>query len=242
MDNLARILLYILGWRPDEFGIVPDRQGFVGLKELLQAFHEEEGWSYVRQSHINEVLLGKDRGLFELEGKRIRATETHWRFDFENPPRSLPKVLFTAVRRRAHPVVMEKGLRSVEDRYLALASDADMALRMGRRRDQEPVLLEVLASAAEREGVQFYPFGMLFLCHRIPEKFISGPPVSQEAIESRSAATSREEKMRHEALHVTPGSFILDISRDPDPYRRAKGRKRKGWKETSRKLRRGKRP
>jgi putative RNA 2'-phosphotransferase len=48
--------------------------------------------------------------------------------------------------------------------------------------------------------------------------------------------------MRHEALHVTPGSFILDISRDPDPYRRAKGRKRKGWKETSRKLRRGKRP
>ena len=80
MDNLARILLYILGRRPDEFGIVPDRRGFVGLKELLQAFHEEEGWSYVRQSHINEVLLGKDRGLFELEGKMERCADCDYFF------------------------------------------------------------------------------------------------------------------------------------------------------------------
>ncbi len=232
----------MLGRSPDEFGIVPDREGFVGLKELLQAVHEEEDWRYVRQSHINEVLLGKDRGLFELDGKRIRATGPHWRLDPENPSRSLPKVLFTTVRRRAHPVVMEQGLRSGEDRYVVLASDRDMALRMGRRHDQEPVLLEVMAGRAKNEGVVFYSFGTLFLCHRIPQRFILGPPVSQGATERRSAAATKKEKTGPERPQATPGSFILDISRDPDPYRRAKGKKRKGWKERSRKLRRDKRP
>jgi hypothetical protein len=38
----------------------------------------------------------------------------------------------------------------------------------------------------------------------------------------------------------TPGTFILDLSRDPDLYRKAKGKKRKGWKEAARKMRKGK--
>jgi len=52
------MLVYMLGHRPDEFGLVPDSEGFIPYKELLQAIHEEEGWRYVRRSHINEVLFG----------------------------------------------------------------------------------------------------------------------------------------------------------------------------------------
>ena len=55
--------------------------GFIKHKELLQALHEEKGWSYVRQSHINEVLMGKDRLLFHSEGKRIRVLEKKWHLD-----------------------------------------------------------------------------------------------------------------------------------------------------------------
>lgn len=215
--------------------------GFVGSKELLQAIHEEEAWRYVRQSHINEVLLGKDRGLFEVEGKHIRAAEVHWKFDFENPCRSLPKVLFTPVRRRAHPVVMENGLKSPESKYLVLAPDKDMALRIGRRRDEKTVPLEISTRTAQGGGVLFFPFGRLFLCDRIPAKHISGPPVSQEATEERSPKESKRERGVPRASDIRPGTFPLDISRDPDLYRRAKGRKRKGWKEAARRLRRGKR-
>ena len=62
-------MTYILGHNPDEFGLVPDREGFITFKELLWAFHEEPGWSYVRQSSINEVLLSEDRTSFEVKGK-----------------------------------------------------------------------------------------------------------------------------------------------------------------------------
>jgi RNA:NAD 2'-phosphotransferase (TPT1/KptA family) len=73
VDNLSRLLLYMLGHKPDEFGLVPDRDGFVTLKELLQAINEEPEWHYVRRSHINEVLMGKTRSLFHAEKKYIRV-------------------------------------------------------------------------------------------------------------------------------------------------------------------------
>jgi len=43
-QNLAKMLAYVLGRRPDEFGLIPDAEGFVRIKDLLKALHEEEGW------------------------------------------------------------------------------------------------------------------------------------------------------------------------------------------------------
>ena len=241
VEILGRLLVYILGHRPDEFGLVPDSDGFVTYKELLQAIHEEPDWHYVRQSHINEVLLGKDRILFQPGSKRIRASERRWQFDLDKPAESLPKLLFTPVRRKAHPVVMEKGLKSDRNKYLILSPDQDIARRIGRRRDQKPVLLEIMAFAAQNKGVLFHPFGKLFLGQEIPSRFIAGPPVPKEFLESRSDTEARKESIIPRQPYFAPGTFSLDPSRDPDLYRRAKGKKRKGWKEDARKMRRGKR-
>ncbi|HBF42158.1 MAG TPA: hypothetical protein DDW42_00740 [Desulfobacteraceae bacterium] len=259
VNQLSRLLIYILGHRPDEFGLVPDLDGFVVYKELIQAIHEEPGWSYVRRSHINEVLLGKNRPLFQPEENRIRVLERRWRLDFDDAARSPgrprgkfsygqdmdsrqkpPKILYIPVRRRAHPVVMEKGLKSSEGRYLALSAEEDMALRIGKRRDQKPVLLEIMAWDAEKEGVLLYPFGNLFLTNQIPAKYISGPPVSKEVLERRSDGGTREERVRPVASNLTPGTFSLDIARDTGRFQKTKGKKRKGWKEEARNLRKRK--
>jgi len=238
----------VLGHRPDEFGLVPDREGFVAYKELLQALHEEEAWRYVRQSHINEILLGDERTLFQSENKRIRSTDPRWRLDLHHPVISLPKILFTAIRQKAHPVVMEKGLKGTGDRLLIGTGDRllilspvrDMALRIGRRRDQKPVVLEILAERAAEKGTVFYGFEDLLLSPEIPSRFIAGPPVPKDVLErirEKGPSPLKDPMARRPVL--TPGTFILDPSRDPDPHRKAKGKKRKGWKEAARKIRRG---
>ena len=229
----------MLGYRPDEFGLVPDSEGFVPYKELLQAIHEEEGWRYVRRSHINEVLLGRDRSLFESGDERIRSVERRWELDLHNPARFLPKLLFTAVRRKAHPVVIERGLSAVEDKYLVLTPVREMALRIGLRRDQEPVLLEIWAEAAREKRALFFSFGDLFLSPEIPAEFIAGPPLPKEMLERRKEKGKEKEKPVKGPPTHSPGTFTLDPSRDPDPYRKAKGKKRKGWKENAKKMRRG---
>ena len=236
--NLARFMLYILAHKPDEFGLVPDTEGFVTYKEFLWAVHEEPGWGYVRKGHINEVLLGKDRALFQPEGDRFRALDRRWHLDLENPTQSPPKILFVAVRRRAHPVVMEKGLTAPEGRYLVLSPDREMAVRIGRRRDQKPVLLEIMAVPAWEEGTSLYPFGDLYLTNQIPARFINGPPVSKEDV--RIPEKKREKPPERKAA-FDAGTFVLDLDRDPDSSRRTKGKKQKGWKEEARKIRRRKR-
>ena len=228
-------MLYVLGHRPDEFGLVPDREGYVTYKEFLWAVHEEPGWGYVRKGHINEVLLGEDRALFQPKEKGIRALDRRWHFDLENPSQFLPKILFVAVRRRAHPVVMEKGLAALEGKYIVLSSDREMAERIGRRRDQKPVLLEVMAASAQEAGVPFYAFGNLFLTDQVPVRFINGPPVSKK--DGKIPERKREEK----GPDFEAGTFVLDLNRDPDPSRRIKGKKQRGWKEEARKIRRRKR-
>jgi putative RNA 2'-phosphotransferase len=239
--DLSRLLVYLLGRRPDEFGLLPDKEGFVRYKELLKALHEESGWRYVRRSHINEVLLSEDRPLFQADADRIRSVERRWDWNLENPAPEIPKLLFTPVRLKAHPVVMEKGLQRRPENPLILTPDKEMAQRIGTRRDAKPVLVEVAAYEAAQEGFPFYSFGSLFLSRHIPAKFLLGPPVAEELQEARQAKQSKKPPPRQLPHKEAAGSFSLDLARDPDPRRRPKGRKRKGWKEEARKLRRKKR-
>ena len=231
------MLTYILGYRPDEFALVPSEEGFVRYKELLKALHEEEGWRHVRQSHINEMLMGEDRALFEVQGDRIRSRKRHWIMDAQSD-QPLPGLLYTPVRKKAHPVVMEKGLKAESGFYIALSPHREMALRMGQRRDRHPVLLEIPAALAEKKGLQIFRFGTIFLAPEIPAHCISGPLPPKNLLEKEEKKRGKKPKIDSDRIPSTPGSFILDPQRDPDPSRKSKGKKRKGWKEAARKMRR----
>jgi len=234
-ENLSRLMMYILGYKPYEFGLVPDNDGFFSYKELLKAIHEEPGWGHIRQGHINEVLLGKDRDLFQTEEKRIRAMDKHWNLDLENPAQSPPKILLIGIRRRAHPVVMEKGLRRIEDSYYVLSPESEMAERIGKRRDERPVLLEIMAGVAREEGYLLYAFGNLFLAPEISVRHIAGPPVPKDIIKAREEKPGKTHKPHPD---FQAGTFVLDLNRDVDQSYKLAGRKKKGWKEEARKHRR----
>ncbi len=230
-------MVYILGHNPDEFGLVPDADGYLTFKELLWALHEEPGWGYVRQANLNEVLIGKDRSLFEVTEHRIRSLDRRWDLDIETSVDFLPKLLYVTVRRRAHLHALEKGLRSGQGNFLVLSPDEDMALRIGQRKDRSPVLLEVRAEKARAEGILFHAFGRLYLAREIPPRFIKGPPLPKESL---GAPVKEKDKKAEEMPDFRPGTFVLQAGRDPAPQRRHRGKKEKGWKEEAKKLRRRK--
>lgn len=236
--NLAQFMLYVLGHRPDEFGLLPDEEGFIPYKELLWALHEEPGWGYVRKGHINEVLLSPDGHRFKAREDMIRALDRRWHFDLESPAKNLPTTLFVGVRRRAHRNVMEKGLASAHGKYIVLSPDRDMAMRIGRRRDQKPVLLEISTRSVSEAGIAPKPFGDLFIANQVPAEAMTGPPAPKKDPE---ATQKKEKTIPDRRPDFESGTFVLDVKRDPDPSRYPKGKKRKGWKEAARKIRREKR-
>jgi putative RNA 2'-phosphotransferase len=236
--DLTRQLVYLLGHRPDEFGVVPGEDGFLPYKALLQALHDQEGWGYVRQSHVQEVLLGPGRDLFDADERGIRARDRRWRAPAPAALDGLPKLLFAAVRPRAHPVVMEKGLGAAGGERPALSADRETALRLGRRRDPRPVVLEIAARRASESGVPFHSFGDLYLAGALPPEFLSGPPLPPPQEEKpRLPGGAKEPRLPDPEA----GSFRLAWGREAGSKPRAKGRQPKGWKEQARKDRRGKR-
>mgnify|MGYP002064141397 CR=1 FL=1 len=46
--GLSKLLTYVLERKPDEFGLVPDADGFIPVADLLKVA-KEEGWHRVRR-------------------------------------------------------------------------------------------------------------------------------------------------------------------------------------------------
>jgi putative RNA 2'-phosphotransferase len=245
-DSLARFLAYVLGHRPDEFGLYYDQQGFVPLKELLKALSEEEGWRHVRQSHIEELLKEPGAHDLEMDDQRIRLTPGQGRLELGPPsPVEPPSVLYHACRRKGYPVILKNGLQPLgREAYVPLSDSKEMALRIGRRRDPDPVLLTVHAGRAAEQGVAFHrQIEHVFLVEELPPAHFTGPPLPEE----KPAAERKKKKEPVEPAR--PGSVFVDPYEDlgfarkrgPDKSKKRKKGDEPDWKRAARKERRRRR-
>ena len=234
---LSKVMSYILRHRPDEFGLVLEEDGFISIKELQQAVAEEAGWSHVRRSHIMEVVLTSDRERFEVEDERIRAMYGHslpHRIHYE--PASPPKILYHGTRRRAYPHILQQGLNPMGRQYVHLATSPELAVRIGRRRDPQPVLLEIQAQRASEDGIIFYLANpLIYLTEHIPPSYINGPPISKVLPEQKRPEKRTPQKEEEPPLErELPGSVLLNVRMEPlhkPLYKKEKGRT---WKDRSR--------
>jgi putative RNA 2'-phosphotransferase len=232
VDTLSRLMHYILGNRPDEFGLVPDQEGFIPIKELLKVIHDEPHMAHVRESHLREVIL-HDRGdVFEVAERKIRSKNRSFvSLKKQEVVANPPKLLYKGVRRKAYPAVLTYGLLPSTGDHVVMTADRDLAIRIAHRRDQRPVIFEIRAQAASESGTAFFPFGdSLYVADRVPARFIKGPPLPKDLPEQKEPASRTRE--------LTPGSFILDPDKDPDRKRADRARGKRGWKEEARRARR----
>ncbi len=228
--QLGKLLQYVLGHRPDEFGLVPTRDGFVPLKELHQAVREEEGWSYVRLADIREVLMIQpDR--FELVDGRIRLNPGQVSRPFvETAPHFPPEFLYHGARQKTYPHILKKGLFPTRHPYVCLTTQEELALRIGQRRDPKPVLIKVHATRAHEAGILFSRVGeLVYLVESLPPDYLEGPPIPTE----KPSPTKTPEK----AVYRPAGSFEIDLRSIPKRLRQEKARRSESWKKEARRYR-----
>lgn len=203
---LSRMLAYMLGRRPDEFGLVPAPDGFVQIKELLKAFNEEDGWRHVRRASIHHLLMTEPDPPVEVLDNRIRAVDRS-RLTPPTPVQHPPKLLYTCVRRKAYPHVHQHGIEAAGYPRVVLAAEREMALRLGRRFDAEPVVLSVQVRKAMAAGTAFLQAGeQLFLADGIAADCFSGPPLPKPSKDAAVREPPAAGKRRGLA-----GSFIVEV-------------------------------
>lgn len=228
VSKLSKFLTYVLGRQPDEFGLVPDEDGFVKIKDLMKIMSEEEGWRHVRLSNIQEVQYTSQPPVIEIEKKRVRAVD---RSSLSIPmiPLTMPKLLYYPIRQRAYPVVFEKGIiAGLSKNPVVLTDDIDFAGRLGRRIDQNPVILTINADQALKKGANLKQFGKLFLSNCVPLGCFNGPPLPKDRpVTKKQSHSVVVEKPK------TPGSYLLDLNTEPKdkgPKKRGKGKHKNDWK------------
>lgn len=235
LADLARTLTYILGRRPDEFGLVLDEAGFIPVKRLLAALAGEPGLAWVRRRHLEELsaLLSPPR--FELVGDLIRALDSQAPA-LRHPGMPPPVFLYIAIAPQAHALVWEEGLKASGGAELALARQPELALKMGRRRCPRPVLVKIQAQAAGRHGVVFTEYGgELFLAPAVPRAFLE--------LCAPAPAKEKPKPEKPAAPLPVPGETRLDLPAFLKEGGKSKrrGRDEPAWKSATRRERRRRR-
>lgn len=226
IDKLVKFLGYVLGRHPDEFGLVPDADGYVKAKDLLKSLAEEPGWRHVRMNHLREVVATSRSPQIELADNQIRAVDRS-RLCVPRIPERLPKLLYYPIRRRAYPVILEKG-RPPDDagNKIILAGDPSFAKRLGRRIDPSPIILVVNSAQALSKGAALWCYGQhLFLLDRLPPDSFSGPPLPKQRPEPKKQVPA--------PAPTPPGSYLLDLTNPHTPENRFKKpsrQKKNEWK------------
>lgn len=237
--TLAKTLAYILYHSPWEYGLFWSPNGTMPWKELYWALQEDSALRFVREIHLREVkYLGIELPAV-LEGTLLKLQEGFPVPDYPVVSQP-PERLFHACSRKHYPVAVQHGLSASSRPFLPLCADKEMALRLGRRRDPEPVLIEVLARKAGAEGISFREAGPgFFLVESLPLAYLVCPPIREE----KGSKKKKEGKSAKVEMPVMPGSFLMTSQPGQGSSDHgAAGAKKKGkreaeWKRDARKER-----
>lgn len=238
-QNLVKMLVYVLGVAPGEFGLVPDEEGWVPVKELLKALHEQEGWRGVREAMLRDAAARLAPGDLELAENRMRCLS-------RRPPRPLwgcetPAHLYLGLKPRAWPVVSRRGLEARPGAPILLAAQQEDALRLGRRRGPEPLLITVQAYQATDQGVVFAQIAEgMFFCDWLPADCLMGPRVEEHTAPRKTKPKPERKSPALPPPEQMPGSFVVTAEDVEKPYKRKGLRKEIQWKNARRKDRRRK--
>lgn len=81
--------------------------------------------------------------------------------------------MYHGTARRFLESIEDKGLLPKGRQYVHLSIDVDTAYQVGKRRDNEPIILEINAKKAWDEGVKFYLGNdKVWLTDNVPSKYI----------------------------------------------------------------------
>lgn len=240
IEQFAKLSEYMLSRRPDEFGLVPDKDGYVKIKEFLQAITETDGWRHIRKNYINEMMLVHENPPIEVDETRIRAKDYSILPEYvacEDPP----KLLYTCVKQKSYTSVLNNGIHPTAHAHIICCSDSEMAKKIGKRRSAQPILLTIHTKNLLDQGITVRHAGaLLYLIDFVPADCFTGPSPPKEMPVAKKPDKTPDpiEKYKQQ---TQAGTFSLSFENLTE--KQMKGKKKEkdlSWKNNKKRLRREK--
>lgn len=174
-EKLGRILALVLRHAPEKFGVEMDINGWVDSGELSDAIRaQRRDFHWLKPWHFEPVAITEEKGRYQVEGERIRATYGHSiEIEIDLPTDGIPEVLFYPVDPENIDDVLKLGILAGDRRHVHLSKTIAKAHEAGSVRIAEPVIIEIDAVQAIADGQAIHRAGlMVYLCEQIPPNYL----------------------------------------------------------------------
>ncbi|EMI56157.1 RNA 2'-phosphotransferase [Rhodopirellula sallentina] len=175
--STSKFLSLVLRHRPEVIGVKLDREGWLGIDELIRQANARGKTLTLELLH--DVVATNDKKRFALsdDGLRIRASQGHsvsgveLKFERKSPP----KILYHGTVAAFLEGIRATGLHKRSRHHVHLSPDEETAKRVGSRRGK-PIILRVAAEAMHRDGHQFYlSANGVWLVDAVPATYLTFP-------------------------------------------------------------------
>jgi putative RNA 2'-phosphotransferase len=173
--RLSRRIAKVLRHAPESAGLTLDANGWVPVPELLTALG-------ITRTELDAVVADNDKSRFAVvtgpDGvDRIRASQGHSRsvaVDLSLAPVEPPEALFHGTPAVNLASIMADGLRPGRRHHVHLSPDVPTAVRVGRRRSNEVVVVRVAAADMAAAGHVFHRSDNgVWLTAAVPARFLT---------------------------------------------------------------------
>ncbi|MEV0430260.1 RNA 2'-phosphotransferase [Micromonospora sp. NPDC050495] len=153
--RVSKRMSLALRHRPDRFGLVLDRAGWVPVADLLAALR-------IGRAELDAVVAGNDKQRFAVirgaDGvDRIRASQGHSvPVELGLAPAVPPDRLYHGTSESVLPAIRAEGLHRGRRHHVHLSPDVATARRVGARRGGAVVVLTIDAAAMAGAGHLFF--------------------------------------------------------------------------------------
>jgi putative RNA 2'-phosphotransferase len=156
--KLSKEISYALRHAPWEYELELDSEGFVHVEQLINAINESSNYECpITIRDLEHIIEISNKKRHEIQGDKIRALyghsiPMHISKDVIVPP----DVLYHGTTHKALDSILSAGLKPMGRQYVHLSVNTDTAMQVGKRRDNDPVILVVDAHKAYADSISFY--------------------------------------------------------------------------------------
>ncbi len=172
VEKLGRLVSGILRHFPDKFGIEMDEDGWVNFNDLVRAVKRKYKWA--NQWLLKAMIYSDAKGRYELKGDKIRAKYGHSvKVKLSDYPICNKEVLYYGTGEEEAQRLIEIGIKPVNQTFVHLSTTKEKSEEVARLRTDEPIILEVDAKSAIRDGIRIIMANdYIALAEEIPPKYI----------------------------------------------------------------------
>lgn len=187
LEQIGRTMAGVLRHFPDKFGLEMDEQGFVDLRQFVEAMKGQSRRNHwIRPHHIIAIIETDPKGRYQVSNDLIRATYGHSiELNLRLPTDNIPGRLYYPTTPEEADIVLETGLKPSDRKMVHLSKTYADAFNAGKVRTEQPVILEIDSEAAITNGLVIQQAGRtVFLAEEIPAIYLkrAEEPCEEEVI------------------------------------------------------------